>query len=29
VEHRFFDIEEDLMLLVIFAPAEGTGAASS
>jgi mannose-6-phosphate isomerase-like protein (cupin superfamily) len=26
VEHKFFDIEEDLMLLVIFAPPEGSAA---
>jgi mannose-6-phosphate isomerase-like protein (cupin superfamily) len=26
VEHRFFDIEEDLMLLVVFAPPEGSEA---
>ena len=25
VEHRFFDIEEDLLLLVIFAPPESSG----
>jgi mannose-6-phosphate isomerase-like protein (cupin superfamily) len=25
VEHRFFDIEEDLLLLVVFAPPEGSG----
>jgi mannose-6-phosphate isomerase-like protein (cupin superfamily) len=24
IEHRFFDIDEDLVLLVFFAPAEGT-----
>ena len=27
-EHRFHDIEEALSLLVVFAPAEGTGGAS-
>ena len=26
LEHRFFDVTEELMLLVFFAPAEGTGA---
>jgi quercetin dioxygenase-like cupin family protein len=25
VDHRFYDIEEDLTVLVFFAPAEGTG----
>ena len=25
VEHRFYDIEEDLTVLVFFAPAEGSG----
>ena len=25
VDHRFYDIEEDLMVLVFFAPAEGSG----
>jgi mannose-6-phosphate isomerase-like protein (cupin superfamily) len=25
VDHRFFDIREDLTILVLFAPAEGTG----
>ncbi|MCP5111188.1 MAG: cupin domain-containing protein [bacterium] len=28
VEHRFHSVEEDLELLVFFAPAEGTAAAS-
>lgn len=26
VEHRFFDIQEDLLLLVVFAPPEGSSA---
>jgi hypothetical protein len=25
VDHRFFDVREDLTILVLFAPAEGTG----
>jgi quercetin dioxygenase-like cupin family protein len=26
IDHRFFDIEEELVLLVVFAPAETSGA---
>jgi quercetin dioxygenase-like cupin family protein len=29
IEHRFFDVTEELVLLVFFAPAEGTGAKGS